>query len=211
MSDAVEHASVLANILKWTSDSTSERGKVAIRAAIKLLLASDPKSESAEQNYCRRVVFERGQQALSYQADELARERAVIRAVIRAECAAELIDLRKRCEVAQSLAREQVATASENLRLREQVREQGAQLTMEAGDREMLLDGEVDRLKSELADRAYETHGHEAHGLLPPPTRDTFDPQAVRALVAAVRTRLSHGVNTALRPLVKAVEDSERK
>lgn len=43
------------------------------------------------------------------------------------------------------------------------------------------------------------------------PVRETFDPGAVRALVAAVRTRLSHGVNTALRTLVKAVEESERK
>lgn len=39
----------------------------------------------------------------------------------------------------------------------------------------------------------------------------TFDPDAVRALVAAVRTRLSYGVNVGLRPLVKAVEDSEKK
>lgn len=38
-----------------------------------------------------------------------------------------------------------------------------------------------------------------------------FDPVAVRALVAAVRTRLSYGVNVGLRPLVKAVEDSEKK
>lgn len=39
-----------------------------------------------------------------------------------------------------------------------------------------------------------------------------FDPQAVRALLAAVKKRIgTHAANAALRPLVKAVEDSERK
>lgn len=39
-----------------------------------------------------------------------------------------------------------------------------------------------------------------------------FDPEAVRALLAAVKKRIgTHAANAALRPLVKAVEDSEKK
>lgn len=39
-----------------------------------------------------------------------------------------------------------------------------------------------------------------------------FDPQAVRELLAAVKKRIGiHAANAVLRPLVKAVEDSERK
>lgn len=42
--------------------------------------------------------------------------------------------------------------------------------------------------------------------------RPVFDPEAVRALLAAVTKRIgTHPANAALRPLVKAVEDSERK